>query len=147
MKLRNTKKEVFCPLCKCHRTMKYSSNLSIFNYLQITLVSAAINATLYTIWPDLGAKLFVTLFVVWPLFEINYKVLYRKEIACTECGFDATWYKRDVKVARRLVQEFWDQRSDKPSEEVEQAISDPKPDNFQNEAYSNPDFDEPIVQI
>ena len=35
------------------------------------------------------------------------KLLYRKEIACPYCGFDATWYRRDVKKANELVKDFW----------------------------------------
>ena len=37
---------------------------------------------------------------------------YRKEIPCPHCGFDASWYKKDVKIARRLVKEFWDKQED-----------------------------------
>ena len=33
-----------------------------------------------------------------------------KQISCPHCGFDATWYKRDVKVARQLVKDFWVQK-------------------------------------
>ena len=37
------------------------------------------------------------------------------ELPCPHCGFDATWYKRDVKVARRQVLDFWN-RSEDPKE-------------------------------
>ena len=143
MKFRNTKKEVFCPLCRTRRTMKYSSQLSVLNYLQIILVSSALN---YFLWPIFREKSFITLFVVWPAFEVAYKTFYRKEIPCPECGFDATWYKRDVKVAKRLVEEFWVQKNSvdpKLSEEVEPNFEDAP----QLEETFSTEFDEPIVQI
>ena len=31
----------------------------------------------------------------------------KSEIPCPYCGFDASWYKKDVKIARKKVQEFW----------------------------------------
>jgi len=52
--------------------------------------------------------------VVWAAFEAIYKIFFRKEIPCPHCGFDATWYKKDVKVSRRLVEEFWESRRPNP---------------------------------
>ncbi len=143
MKFMNTKKEIFCPLCKTQRTMRYSSSLSVLNYMQIILISSALN---YFLWPVFREKSFITLFIVWPMFETFYKTLYRKEIACPECGFDATWYKRDVKVAKRLVQDFWSQKA-----KVNEKNLDAKPQKKSAPVENNPlhssEFDEPIIQI
>ena len=59
-------------------------------------------------FPLMGAKTFFWPFVVWMFFEGIRKILFRREIPCPHCGFDATWYRKDVKVARQQVQEFWD---------------------------------------
>lgn len=45
--------------------------------------------------------------MVWMSFELINKMLYRKDIPCPYCGFDATWYRRDVKIAHKKVQEYW----------------------------------------
>lgn len=74
------------------------------NYLQIILVSGVVT---WLLFPLIGEKSLVTVFVVWMAFELINKMLYRKEIPCPYCGFDATWYKRDVKVAHRKVKEYW----------------------------------------
>lgn len=55
---------------------------------------------------------------------------YRKEIPCPHCGFDASWYKKDVKVARRLVAAYWSEKNAQTEEDpaVEpsaQPIEDP----------------------
>jgi hypothetical protein len=48
-------------------------------------------------------------FAIWACFELGIRMAFRKEIPCPHCGFDASWYKKDVKIARKLVQDFWDQ--------------------------------------
>ncbi len=46
-------------------------------------------------------------FLVWAFFEAALRLNFRKEVPCPHCGFDASWYKKDVNVARRKVDEFW----------------------------------------
>jgi ribosomal protein L37E len=46
-------------------------------------------------------------FLYWACFEAGRRIFFSREIPCPHCGFDASWYKRDVKVARRKVDEFW----------------------------------------
>ena len=59
------------------------------------------------LFPLMGLKSMFMVFGVWAIYETVYKSLYRKEIPCPHCGFDTTWYKRDVRVAKRLVEQFW----------------------------------------
>lgn len=103
-KVKNPRKHFLCALCRAPRQMKYSKNLNWKNYLQLTILTAFICTLLY---PFMGIKgVFVCLFM-WPIVEMTNKLLYRKEIPCPYCGFDATWYRRDVKVAKRKVENFW----------------------------------------
>ena len=103
-KVKNPRKHFLCALCSAPRSMKYSKHLSAKNYLQIIILSAFIS---WVGFPLMGVKSFLLLFPVWMLIEIANKILYRKEVACPYCGFDATWYRRDVKVANKIVKEFW----------------------------------------
>jgi hypothetical protein len=65
------------------------------------------------IFPFTGFKGGFFIFLVWGGFEFIKRSLFKKEIPCPHCGFDASWYKRDIKVARKLVQEYWDRKSEK----------------------------------
>ena len=103
-KVKNPAKNFLCALCSAPRSLKYNKNLKPMNYLQIILVSGVVT---WLLFPLIGEKSLVTVFVVWMAFELINKMLYRKEIPCPYCGFDATWYKRDVKVAHRKVKEYW----------------------------------------
>ena len=103
-KVKNAKREFFCALCDSPRQMKYSSHLSPKNYFQIFILSLAMGWPLFYI---MSYKVVYILFINWILVEVANKVMYRKEIPCPYCGFDATWYRRDVKVARKIVNEFW----------------------------------------
>lgn len=62
-------------------------------------------------YPVVGVEAFVVYFAVWGSFELAIRSDYKKQVACGHCGFDATWYKRDVKVARQKVAEFWAQKN------------------------------------
>lgn len=103
-RIKNPKRSFLCALCSAPRAMKYSKNLSFFNYIQITLVSVAVVAGMF---PFFGVKAFFIIPAIWIGFEIGNKLLYRKEIPCPYCGFDATWYRRDVNFANSKVKEFW----------------------------------------
>lgn len=104
-RFKNVKKEFFCPLCGTKRALKYSSRLSLLNYGQILTVSI-IQA--YFLMDMMKAKVVFLVFINWAFFEFVNKILFRKNIPCPDCGFDATWYKRDVRVAKRIVKDFWD---------------------------------------
>lgn len=103
-KVKKPKNTFICALCSAERQTKYSKNLSFHNYLQIVLVSVTLSWLLFNI---IGPKSIFAIFLVWPAFDIANKLLYRKEIPCPHCGFDATWYRRDVNVANQKVKDFW----------------------------------------
>jgi len=104
-------RECFCALCSTPRKLKYSRNLGKIHYLQILTLTGLITYATYA-W--FGFKGAMTLPVIWILFETIHKSLYRKELACPFCGFDPTWYKKDIKLARRRVEDFLKQNPDSP---------------------------------
>ena len=97
-------REFLCALCSAPRQMKYAKYLSWMNYLQIALVSAAL---VWILFDWMGAKALFLTFPVWLCFELCNKLFYRKELSCPYCGFDPSWYRRDVRVAHKMVQQFW----------------------------------------
>ena len=106
-KYKNKDNMFFCPLCRTERGITISPRLTNKNYVQILLTSIVFGAALF---PWTGVKCFFIFFVVWGIFELAVRTSYKKQVACPHCGFDATWYKRDVKVARQLVKDFWAQK-------------------------------------
>ena len=107
--------DFFCPLCRTERSFTTSFRLTLMNFIQMSLITIVLTAILF---PWLGLKGGFLFFAVWAAFDFGSRVNFRKEIPCPHCGFDASWYKRDVKVARKLVHQFWD------SEEPGQAKED-----------------------
>lgn len=103
-RFKRQKKEFLCALCSSNRSMKYSKNLDAIHYTQISLLSFSFT---YFLWSSLGVNSLLFIPVIWALFEITNKTLYRKDVPCPNCGFDATWYRRDVKIAKNKVKEFW----------------------------------------
>lgn len=103
-KVKNPNKNFLCALCSAPRSMKYSKNLNRKQAFQILLISVTLSWLFY---PIVGPESVFAVFLVWTIFEMVNKMLYRKEIPCPYCGFDATWYRRDVKKANELVKDFW----------------------------------------
>ena len=106
-KYKNKERNFFCPLCRTERNVTTSPRLTKKNLAQITLTSIMIGAALY---PFFGVESFVVFFAVWGAFELAIRSDYKKQVPCPHCGFDATAYKRDVKVARQKVADFWAQK-------------------------------------
>ena len=102
---KNPAMEFFCPLCRSPRAMTSKPRLNGANYLQILLMTIVMSMLLYPFMEFWGVFSF---FFIWGAFEASVRVNFRKDVPCPYCGFDASWYKRDVKVARRLVKEFWE---------------------------------------
>jgi hypothetical protein len=119
-KVKNSKKEFLCALCKSPRQMRYSKNLSKMVYLRLLLLSSFL---IWALHPAMGVKAILIVLPLWPIVEFANKILYRKEIPCSYCGFDATWYRRDVKVAKRKVDAFWSERL--PSKQEKSNINIP----------------------
>ena len=87
--------------------------MSVLNYIQIVLLTGFITAIAF---PYAGFKTTAAIFPIWLAFEGVRRILFSREVPCPHCGFDASWYKRDVKVARKRVAEFWAQKSPAPTQ-------------------------------
>lgn len=103
-KVKSPKREFLCALCSAPRAMKFGKYLSPVNYVQIFLLSSV---CIWFLLPLMGAKSVVMILPVWVSFEFTHKLLYRRELTCPYCGFDPTWYRRDVNLAKSKVQDFW----------------------------------------
>ncbi len=104
-------KDCFCAHCRSPRKLRYFRRLQVQHYFQILVLTIGVTAALY---PWLVWKGIISLPVIWAIFDMTYKTLYRKDLACPYCGFDVTWYKKDVKVARRQVEDFLKQNPESP---------------------------------
>lgn len=120
-KVKNSKKEFLCALCKSPRQLRYTKNLSKLVYVRLFLLSSFL---VWTLFPYIAEKSILLVLPIWPIAEFANKMLYRKEIPCSYCGFDATWYRRDVKVAKRKVDDFWAERL--PSKQKKEIIHKPE---------------------
>ena len=103
-KYKKSKMKFYCPLCRSERALTSSYKLSFKNYIQIFIFSVILMLALY---PIMNIRAFFVFFVVWGGFELGFRVVYRKELSCPYCGFDAAWYKKSIPVTRKLVDEFW----------------------------------------
>jgi hypothetical protein len=123
-RIKNPTMEFYCPLCRTERAFKCQPRLSPINYIQIIFITALVVIIAY---PLAGLKSLPIFFILWAGFEMIQRLRFKKEIPCPHCGFDATWYHRDVRVAREKVKEFWAQKNSMdqaPSSE----LSDEDPD-------------------
>lgn len=114
-RFKNPSMEFYCPLCRTERAFAGKPGLSKNNVLQIAMLTLVTTLCAY---PWAAWRGIFSVFFYWACFEVSLRVLFRKEIPCPHCGFDASWYKRDVKVARRLVMEFWENKNPTIKEEV-----------------------------
>ncbi|MFP5489893.1 MAG: hypothetical protein ACLGG0_00225 [Bacteriovoracia bacterium] len=96
------KRDCYCALCRSPRSMSYQRHLSPLHYLQMALLTVVLTWLMFDFleWKTLGS-----FFFIWASYEFSRKLLYRRELKCTVCGFDPTWYKRDVRIARRHVED------------------------------------------
>jgi predicted RNA-binding Zn-ribbon protein involved in translation (DUF1610 family) len=117
-KYKNPASSFFCPLCRTERGITTSPRLTKKNYVQILLTSIILGSMLF---PFIGERSFFIFFVNWGVFELAVRSDYKKQIACPHCGFDATWYKRDVKVARQIVKDFWLQKQTTTNPKIQPA--------------------------
>jgi ribosomal protein S14 len=127
----------FCPLCNSERAIVNNFRISRINIVQIFLTSLFLILVSY---PFLKMGSFFSLFIVWGAVEFFKRTNYRKEIPCPHCGFDASWYKKDVKVARKLVRNFWLEKGidpdlpfDKQKEKVLEDETELAPGNYDQE--------------
>jgi hypothetical protein len=107
----NEKTECFCALCRSPRVIRYSRRLMVRHYFQILTIAFVFTVATHSWWAWNGV---FALPIIWIMFESIHKTLYRKDLKCPYCGFDPTWYKKDVKLARRKVEEFLKQNPESP---------------------------------
>lgn len=105
------KRDCYCALCRSPRKMNYQRHLSPIHYLQMTLLTIVLTWLMFDWleWKTLGS-----FFFIWATYEFARKLLYRRELKCTVCGFDPTWYKRDVRIARRHVEDYLREHPESP---------------------------------
>jgi hypothetical protein len=103
--------ECFCALCRSPRKLRYSRRLQSQHFIQIFVLTIGLAAALY---PWLEWKGAAALPIIWASFDWFYKSLYRKDLKCPFCGFDPTWYKKDVSIARKQVLDFLKQNPESP---------------------------------
>jgi hypothetical protein len=108
---KNEKTECFCALCRSPRVIRYSRRLMVRHYFQILTLGFVFTAATYN---SFGLHGVYALPLIWIIFESTHKALYRKDLRCPFCGFDPTWYKKDVKLARLRVEEFLKQNPESP---------------------------------
>ena len=106
-KYKNKSRNFFCPLCRTERNVNASPRLTKKNHIQIIRCAVVLFGLLY---PYFGIESFVVYFAIWGVFELAIRSDFKKQVPCNHCGFDATLYKRDVRVARQKVAEFWAQK-------------------------------------
>lgn len=106
-KYKNKSRNFFCPLCRTERNVSVSPRLTKKNHFQIILCTIVLGSMLY---PFFGVESFVVYFALWGSFELAIRSDFKKQVPCNHCGFDATLYKRDVRVARQKVADFWAQK-------------------------------------
>lgn len=106
-RFKNAAKKFHCPLCASERYLTMNHRLGLKQFIQLGVLTAISTYALFDVMQWRG--LFLG-FIFWSIYEVVKRLVYRSEIACPYCGFDASWYKRDVKVARRLVKEFWQKK-------------------------------------
>jgi predicted RNA-binding Zn-ribbon protein involved in translation (DUF1610 family) len=109
--LKNPAFKFLCPLCGVARAFAHSSHMSAKNFLQLATAALCFVMLAYPYW---GMRSLLCIFFFWAIQETTIKLSHRRHIPCPDCGFDAVWYKRDVKKAKQLVQKFWEQTSAAP---------------------------------
>ncbi len=107
----SSRKECFCAHCRSKRVLKYSRRLEGRHFIQIFVLTLGVTAVLYPYFDWKGACAF---FLIWPAFDMTDKTLARRDLKCPYCGFDPTWYKKDVTSARRQVEDFLKQNPESP---------------------------------
>ena len=107
--------EFLCPLCGVERGISVHYKLTRANYVQISLLSLVAGLALYP-FIDWAVVLLPPTFGV--SFEFVRRSIFRKEVSCPHCGFDAVWYRKDVPRARELVHQFWSDENTSSSSSV-----------------------------
>ena len=116
-KVKNAVLEFLCPLCGVERGVSVHYKLTAKNHFQIAIISIVLSLVSFS-FLSWGVMLFYPTVLV--SFEFVRRSVYRKEIPCPHCGFDAVWYKKDVPKTRELVHEFWSEKSENLDSEIDE---------------------------
>ncbi len=98
----------YCPLCSTPRAIANSPRPSVKNHIQMILTTSVLVLLFY---PIMEWRALVFFFIIWAGLEGFQRLLFKRDVPCPHCGFDASWYKKDVREAKRRVQEFWKTRA------------------------------------
>ncbi len=112
-RFKNPQIKFFCPLCRSEREITVKPKLNSKHYLKISIITLVFSLITFQ-W--LGVVSFSSFFVFLALFEVGVKIRFKKELPCPYCGFDASWYKKNVVVAREKVKQFWDEKKNLTTE-------------------------------
>jgi hypothetical protein len=123
-KVKNPSMQFFCPLCRTPRAFSIHYRLQVKHYISIVLCTSMF-AIFF--WNLMEWRSLLSLFFFWAAHELGIRLLYKKEIPCPHCGFDASWYKKDVLVARQKVKDFWDQPKSPEDSETPTPVPPPAP--------------------
>jgi 5-bromo-4-chloroindolyl phosphate hydrolysis protein len=83
------------------------------------------------LWPFWGEKSFALFVLPFIFGELIHKFWYRKDLVCPHCGFDAAWYLKDIKMARKKISRFHELKGEQAEKEI-------KPVTQQDEIESSP---------
>lgn len=96
---------VYCALCSRSRKQRVASpNLTLQNHGQIIIIAVFAAWSLYS---AMGMAVFFLYPFIWMVMEFSKKSIYRKEVKCPHCGFDAICYVRDVRKAKALIKQHY----------------------------------------
>ncbi len=121
--MRPASRDCYCALCRTPRALSYQRHLSPLHYAQITLLTAVLT---WLMFPWLQWKTLGSFFIIWAGFEVTRKLLYRRDVKCQTCGFDPTWYRKDVRIARKHVENFLRDNPDSPLLRTRKTASAPE---------------------
>ncbi len=99
--------EFYCPICKMQRRSFYWPSPRVKHYARLAFFIACLAGLL---WPFMGFKGAFIGFPVWAAFEFFYRARARQSLICPHCGFDPYLYKFDVKLARKKVEQFFEEK-------------------------------------
>jgi|GEM_PF-5763243 len=105
-RIKNSRFHFLCPLCASERSLRYSPFLSSSLKFKLAVISLFL---FFLTFPLLQERGFILPFLVFSLGFLINRALYKKEIPCPYCGFNALTYKKDVIKAKEEVKVFWQQ--------------------------------------
>lgn len=98
----------YCPLCRKPRASQIRPEVgTLKHFLQVGILTAVVTLALY---PWFDWKGVVSFLPLWVIFEVSYRSKVRQSLKCLNCGFDPVLYLKDVGLARKEVESFWQEK-------------------------------------